>query len=205
MSMKRRPNPSRSGYETWAPMATPLWTAADAHGAQRRRVAGVEAARHVGARDDLEHRLVVAELPHAEGLAEVTVQVDRHHRGERTPRPRERRPDAHRHAPRARRGPLRHGPQRAPFRIGSRSPGAGCPVNGIAPTGSQPPARTSSSLPMPHAVTGPLGVPRRARSGDGTVHPGRGAATARPGRRSTRQPPRGEEVVEVADARRCCR
>ena len=68
-------------------MATPLCTAADAHGAQRRRVAGVEAARHVGARDDLEHRLVVAQLPHAERLAEVTVQVDRHHRGERRPRP----------------------------------------------------------------------------------------------------------------------
>ena len=42
------------------------------------RVAGVEAARDVGARDDVEHRLVVAEDPGAERLAEVGVEVDPH-------------------------------------------------------------------------------------------------------------------------------
>src|SRR5262245_17224649 len=30
MSMKRRPNPARSGYDTWAPIVTP-WAAAAAH------------------------------------------------------------------------------------------------------------------------------------------------------------------------------
>ena len=34
MSMNRRPNPTRSGYDTWAPIATP-WSAAAAHAARR--------------------------------------------------------------------------------------------------------------------------------------------------------------------------
>ena len=40
------------------------------------RVAGVESARDVGAGDHAEHRVVVAEPPHAEALAEVGVEVD---------------------------------------------------------------------------------------------------------------------------------
>ena len=42
------------------------------------RIPRVEAARHVGARDDVEHRVVVAEGPAAEGLGEVAVEVDLH-------------------------------------------------------------------------------------------------------------------------------
>src|SRR5690606_14056317 len=45
------------------------------------RVAGVEAAGHVGARDDAEHGAVVAEGPGAERFAEVGVEVDAGHRG----------------------------------------------------------------------------------------------------------------------------
>jgi hypothetical protein len=44
--------------------------------AQRGRVAGVEPAGDVGAGDVLEHGDVVAELPPAEGLPEVAVEVD---------------------------------------------------------------------------------------------------------------------------------
>ena len=52
------------------------------HGAaDGARVAGVEAARHVGAGDDVEHRRVVAEHPGAERLAEVGVEVDPHGHG----------------------------------------------------------------------------------------------------------------------------
>ena len=47
-----------------------------AHG---ERVAGVEAAGHVGAADDVEHGGVVAHAPGAERLAEVGVQVDAGH------------------------------------------------------------------------------------------------------------------------------
>ena len=43
----------------------------------RHGVAGVEPARDVRARDEGEHRLVVADAPRAEGLAEVAVEVDR--------------------------------------------------------------------------------------------------------------------------------
>ena len=48
----------------------------DAREAQRGRVAGVETARHVGAGHLAQHGLVVAEGPAAEGLADVTVEVD---------------------------------------------------------------------------------------------------------------------------------
>ena len=48
--------------------------------AQRRRVAGVEPARDVRRRHEPEHRLVVAEHPAAERLAEVGVEVERVHR-----------------------------------------------------------------------------------------------------------------------------
>ena len=53
-----------------------------AHGQEHRRVAGVEAAGDVDARDDLDHRVVVAELPATEGLPDVGVEVDgpRHRR-----------------------------------------------------------------------------------------------------------------------------
>ena len=47
-----------------------------AHPLQGEAVAGVEAARHVRARDEVEHRRVVTQLPGAEGLAEVGVEVD---------------------------------------------------------------------------------------------------------------------------------
>jgi hypothetical protein len=47
----------------------------------RRRVASVEPAGDVGAGDGVEDRLVVAEAPDAEALAQVGVEVDR--RGER--------------------------------------------------------------------------------------------------------------------------
>ena len=50
-----------------------------AHPSQRRRVAGVGATGDVGAGDDVEHRLVVAETPHAERLTEIAVEVDRGH------------------------------------------------------------------------------------------------------------------------------
>ena len=68
----------RSGYDTCAPIVTPC-AAAAAHAApQRRRVAAVEPARHVGAGHDAQHRRVVADLPDAVGLADVAVEVDRH-------------------------------------------------------------------------------------------------------------------------------
>jgi hypothetical protein len=43
--------------------------------AHRGRVAGVEAAGDVGARDDVQQRLVVAQPPGTEALAEISVQV----------------------------------------------------------------------------------------------------------------------------------
>ena len=49
---------------------------AGAHAAHGRRVAGVEAARHVGAGDEAEQRLVVTQPPDAEALPEVGVEVD---------------------------------------------------------------------------------------------------------------------------------
>ena len=78
--MNRRPNPTRSGYATWAPIAHPVVGRRRADPPQRRRVAGVEPARDVGAGDDAEHRLVVAERPRAERLTEIAVEVDGGHR-----------------------------------------------------------------------------------------------------------------------------
>ena len=49
-----------------------------AHPSHDRRIAGVESARHVGARHQPQHRLVVAELPDPEPFAEITVQVEYH-------------------------------------------------------------------------------------------------------------------------------
>jgi hypothetical protein len=43
---------------------------------QQRGVAGVEAACDVGAGDDAEHGVVVAQRPYSEALAEVGVEVD---------------------------------------------------------------------------------------------------------------------------------
>ena len=45
-----------------------------AHAPHRRRVAGVEPAGDVGARDDVEHRLVVTERPHPERLPEIALR-----------------------------------------------------------------------------------------------------------------------------------
>jgi hypothetical protein len=53
----------------------PLGHRALAGGQQGPRVAGVEAAGHVGAADHVEHRVVVTELPGAEAFAEVAVEV----------------------------------------------------------------------------------------------------------------------------------
>ena len=76
-SIGRRPKPSRSGYEGWAPTATPA-----ADGRRHRLghdlgIAGVEAAGHVRRRHDVEHRLVVADAPGVEALADVGVEVER--------------------------------------------------------------------------------------------------------------------------------
>ena len=50
------------------------------HGAQDAdRIAGVEPAGDIGARDDLEHRRVIAHAPCAVALAEVAVEIDRVH------------------------------------------------------------------------------------------------------------------------------
>lgn len=46
---------------------------------QAGRVAGMEAARHVGAGDHVEHRLVVAQPPLPEALADVGVQINAGH------------------------------------------------------------------------------------------------------------------------------
>jgi hypothetical protein len=58
-----------------------LGRGAGADAAHRGRVAGVEAAGHVGAGDDREQGVVVAQAPDAEALAQVAVQV--HHGIER--------------------------------------------------------------------------------------------------------------------------
>ena len=42
-------------------------------------IPGVEAARHVGAGDDLEHGVVVAEAPDAKAFAQVGVEIDTGH------------------------------------------------------------------------------------------------------------------------------
>ena len=73
-----------------------------------RRVAGVEAARDVGARHDVEHRLVVAEHPGAERLAEVGVEVD-----------------PHGHATNASARPARRSPHRAARTTAARMPDGG--------------------------------------------------------------------------------
>ena len=42
-------------------------------------ISGMESARHVGARDDPEHGVVITEAPDAKALAQVGVQVDTGH------------------------------------------------------------------------------------------------------------------------------
>jgi hypothetical protein len=57
------------------PDRDPALDGALAHASHGDAVAGVEAAGHVGARHDVEQGVVVAELPAAEALTEVGVEV----------------------------------------------------------------------------------------------------------------------------------
>jgi hypothetical protein len=50
-----------------------------AHPQQAGGIPGVETAGHVGAGDDLQHRIVIAKAPHAKALAQVGVEVDTGH------------------------------------------------------------------------------------------------------------------------------
>ena len=78
MSRKRRPKPTRSGYETWAPIATPL-AAARTHVA--RSVDGSPAWKPhatLALVTSAEQGLVVADLPDAVRLPDVAVEVDGH-------------------------------------------------------------------------------------------------------------------------------
>ncbi len=53
-----------------------------AHAQQAGRVAGMETTGHVGAGDDAEHGVVIAEPPDAEALTQVGVEVDGGHGGQ---------------------------------------------------------------------------------------------------------------------------
>ena len=59
-----------------------------AYASQRRGIAGVGPAGDVGAGDDVEHRLVVAQAPDAERLTKIAVEIDRGHTASVEPEPR---------------------------------------------------------------------------------------------------------------------
>ena len=131
---------------------------------QRCGVPGVEAARHVGAGDHVEHRVVVAEQPHPEAFAQIRVEVYFPWRG-----------CSHECQPR----PVQARPSRSPRRIRSadgrassgRSPTAGGGKSGTGPrhrmaTGSAPSGADASSArslaePEPQTKTPPEAAGRR--------------------------------------------
>ena len=70
-SSRRRPKPSRSLYDGCAPMAHAVQHGEAAALGDRLGVSGMESARDVGARDEREQRVVIADA-----LAEIAVEID---------------------------------------------------------------------------------------------------------------------------------
>ncbi len=79
MSRWRRPKPDQIGVRHLGADRHIALDSSSARRPQHAGITGMEPARHVGARDDLQHRGVVTHLPDPVRLPQVTVDVDGHH------------------------------------------------------------------------------------------------------------------------------